>query len=91
MSEYISGVRDVLVRELRGGEPGGPVPRTASLRPRFRWWVCASRLVLRRKSWVMAIPMLAKAREVRSQARKVRSSARWSLATEPLFSREMER
>jgi hypothetical protein len=29
--------------------------------------------VLRRKSWVIAIPMLAKEREVRSQARKVRS------------------
>lgn len=30
-------------------------------------------LVLRRKSWVTAMPMLAKDREVRSQARKVRS------------------
>lgn len=39
----------------------------------------------------MAMPMLANAREVRSQARKVRSRARWSRATEPLFSREMER
>ena len=29
--------------------------------------------VLRRKSWVTATPMLAKEREVRSQARKVRS------------------
>lgn len=33
-------------------------------------------VVLRRKSWVMAIPMEAKAREVRSQARKVRSVQR---------------
>ena len=32
--------------------------------------------VLRRKSCVTAIPMLAKEREVRSQARKVRSIAR---------------
>ena len=31
--------------------------------------------VLRRKSWVTAMPMAAKAREVRSQARKVRSVA----------------
>ena len=31
------------------------------------------REVLRRKSWVIAIPIEAKAREVRSQARNVRS------------------
>ena len=31
-------------------------------------------LVLRRKSWVTAMPIEAKAREVRSQARKVRSA-----------------
>ena len=30
-------------------------------------------VVLRRKSWVTAMPMEAKEREVRSQARKVRS------------------
>jgi hypothetical protein len=30
-------------------------------------------VVLRRKSWVTAMPMLAKEREVRTQARKVRS------------------
>ena len=34
--------------------------------------------VLRRKSCVMAMPMPAKEREVRSQARKVRSSDRWT-------------
>ena len=39
----------------------------------------------------MAMPMLANAREVRSQARKVRSRARWSRATEPVFFRETER
>ena len=33
-------------------------------------------VVLRRKSWVMAMPMEAKAREVRSHARKVRSVSR---------------
>ena len=32
-------------------------------------------VVFRRKSWVIAMPMEAKAREVRSQARKVRSGA----------------
>ena len=32
--------------------------------------------VLSRKSWVMATPMLAKERDVRSQARNVRSAAR---------------
>lgn len=61
--------------------------------------------VLRRKSCVIAMPMDAKANDVRSQARNVRSarnqytmsinvswwaklspSARWSLATLPLFS-----
>lgn len=31
--------------------------------------------VLRRKSWVIAMPMEAKEREVRSQARKVRSTS----------------
>ena len=31
-------------------------------------------LLFRRKSWVIAMPIEAKAREVRSQARKVRSS-----------------
>jgi hypothetical protein len=36
-------------------------------------FVVSRRDVLRRKSWVMAIPMLAKLRLVRSQARKVRS------------------
>jgi hypothetical protein len=35
-------------------------------------------LVLRRKSCVMAMPMLAKEREVRSQARNVRSLRRVS-------------
>jgi hypothetical protein len=30
-------------------------------------------VVLRRKSWVMAMPMEAKARDVRSQAKNVRS------------------
>lgn len=48
-------------------------------------------LLLRRKSWVMAMPMEAKASEVRSQARKVRSRARWSRATEPRFSSSRER
>lgn len=33
----------------------------------------SDRVALSRKSWVMAIPMEAKAKEVRSQARKVRS------------------
>ena len=33
-------------------------------------------VVLSRKSWVTAIPMEAKAREVRSQAKKVRSGER---------------
>ena len=66
--------------------------------------------VLSRKSRVMAMPMEAKAREVRSQARNVRSasqcvsdepasstgkslspSARWSLATLPLFSSSTDR
>lgn len=37
------------------------------------WSSGSLRLVLRRKSCVMAMPMEAKAREVRSQARKVRS------------------
>ena len=37
-------------------------------------------VVLRRNSWVMAMPMLAKARDVRSQARKVRSARRCKLA-----------
>ena len=32
-----------------------------------------ARVVLRRKSWVIAMPIEAKEREVRSQARKVRS------------------
>lgn len=57
------------------------------LRRRCFW---SAKLAFRRKSWVMAMPMLANARDVRSQARKVRSRARWSRATEPLFSREME-
>jgi hypothetical protein len=35
--------------------------------------------VLRRKSCVMAMPMDAKAREVRSQARNVRSVCMWSV------------
>jgi len=35
-------------------------------------------VVLSRKSWVTAIPMEAKAREVRSQARKVLSKLRVS-------------
>lgn len=42
--------------------------------------------LFRRKSCVTAIPIEAKAREVRIQARKVRSNARWSRATLPLFS-----
>src|SRR5579862_2259494 len=36
--------------------------------------VSPARVVLRRKSWVMAMPIDANAREVRSQARKVRST-----------------
>jgi hypothetical protein len=41
----------------------------------FWWWDGEEEDndVLRRKSWVMAMPMEAKEREVRSQARKVRS------------------
>jgi hypothetical protein len=35
---------------------------------------CEERVELRRKSWVTAMPMEAKEREVRSQARKVRST-----------------
>jgi hypothetical protein len=35
------------------------------------WWEV--RVVFRRKSWVIAMPMEAKERDVRSQARKVRS------------------
>lgn len=43
------------------------------------WW--EEREVFRRKSWVIAMPMLAKERDVRSQARKVRSihnSSQWT-------------
>ena len=36
-------------------------------------------VVLRRKSWVIATPIEAKAREVRSQARNVRSGGSWSV------------
>ena len=39
---------------------------------------------------MIAMPMLAKARLVRSQARNVLSKAKWSLATEPLFSNDTE-
>jgi hypothetical protein len=41
----------------------------------FWWWDGEEEdnEVLRRKSWVMAMPMEANEREVRSQARKVRS------------------
>lgn len=47
--------------------------------PTCRSFICGvlgsllERVVLRRKSWVTAMPMEAKEREVRSQARKVRS------------------
>lgn len=37
-------------------------------------------------SWTRATPVEARTREVRTYARKVLSEARWSLATEPLFS-----
>ncbi|KAK0441267.1 P-loop containing nucleoside triphosphate hydrolase protein [Desarmillaria tabescens] len=37
-------------------------------------------------SWARATPVEARTREVRTYARKVRSEARWSRATEPLFS-----
>lgn len=37
------------------------------------WEALLERFVLRRKSWVIAMPMLAKLRLVRSQARNVRS------------------
>jgi hypothetical protein len=40
---------------------------------RLLGFVDLAMVVLRRKSCVMAMPMLAKEREVRSQARKVRS------------------
>jgi hypothetical protein len=45
------------------------------------WFGCGGLLppimeVLRRNSWVIAMPMLAKEREVRSHARKVRSDAK---------------
>ena len=49
-----------------------------------------AKVVLRRNSCVTAIPILANAKLVRSQARKVLSNARWSLATEPLFSSDTE-
>lgn len=39
----------------------------------WRWCGGLEREVLRRKSWVIAMPMEAKEREVRSQARNVRS------------------
>lgn len=39
-----------------------------------------AREVLRRKSWVTAIPMEANAREVRSQARNVRSRVKVSVS-----------
>lgn len=43
----------------------------------WEWWVLFESVdavaVLRRKSWVTAMPIEAKAREVRIQARKVRS------------------
>lgn len=65
--------------------PSG-LPRCLNL---CRLWRCASAVAsveleleevsgrsdeLRRKSWVIAMPMEAKEREVRSQARKVRST-----------------
>lgn len=51
--------------ERRGGRIAGGVSRES---------VCAVAVVaFRRKSWVTAIPIEAKAREVRIQARKVRS------------------
>jgi hypothetical protein len=75
--------------------PSG-LPRWRSL---WRLWRCASaatseeeegledvsgrRDELRRKSWVIAMPMEAKEREVRSQARKVRSVHQNPISTRP--------
>jgi hypothetical protein len=72
----------------RALEPSASVERDrSSLALAVSIWKCSSRgfraaagvedswliVLLRRKSWVTAIPIEAKAREVRSQARKVRS------------------
>lgn len=51
-----------------------------------KYWAFVFEALFRRKSCVTAMPIEAKAREVRIQARKVRSNARWSRATLPLFS-----
>ena len=40
----------------------------------------------RENNWTRATPVEARTSEVRTYARKVLSDARWSLATEPLFS-----